>query len=91
MRIIRIIFGVLACLFILMHLLELPQFLAEFERVPENLHASRWIGKAVAILIGTAIALACFRGTKKKQGRQEPHATETSESVPGVSSEMPDL
>ncbi len=64
MKVVRIVFGVLASLFVLMHLLEIPRFLEELSQVPEELHASRWIGKVIAIFVGAGITFICFR--KKK-------------------------
>jgi hypothetical protein len=64
MKILRIVFGVLALLFFLMHLLEIPSFLEGFSSVPEELHASRWIGKVIAIFVGAGIAFICFRRKK---------------------------
>lgn len=65
MKIVRIIFGVLASLFVLIHLLEIPRFLEELSQVPEELHASRWIGKGIAIFVGAGIASICFKKKKK--------------------------
>ena len=75
MKIIRIIFGVVASLFVLMHLIEMPRFLSTFERIPDHLHASRWIGKGTAIFVGAGIAFACFKVKKKQPANQASEPT----------------
>ncbi|MBN1344298.1 MAG: hypothetical protein JXQ73_16545 [Phycisphaerae bacterium] len=65
MKVLRIIIGVLACLFIVMHLLEMPSFLGKVRQTPDDLVVSVWLGKISAVLISAAIAIVCFRRGKK--------------------------
>lgn len=62
MRMIKIIIGVIALLWIGAHLLD-----PLGSDIPSgDLATSWWTGKLVAILIGIIIAIVCFRPSKQK-------------------------
>jgi len=61
MKAVKIIIGVLAVLFVVAHLVELPGFLKKLTDVPDALRVSAWAGKIIALLLGTAVAVVCFR------------------------------
>jgi hypothetical protein len=59
----KIVFAILACLFVLFHLIEIPSKLGA---VSGDLAVSWWLGKLAAILIGSAIAIALFRNAARR-------------------------
>ncbi len=78
MKVIRIIIGVLAALFALAHVAELPVFLERLETVPQDLRFSTWAGKFAAIVIGLAVSVTCFR--KKKPPSESVKPTEMAKT-----------
>ena len=62
MKALKIILGVLAGLFVLFHLIEIPGKLGS---VSGDLAFSWWMGKFIGILIGSAVAVALFRSARK--------------------------
>lgn len=63
MKILKIILGILVGLFVLFHLIEIPEMLGT---VSGDLAFSMWMGKLVAILIGSAISVTLFRSAMGK-------------------------
>lgn len=64
MRILKVIIGVIAVLWIAVHVLH-PVIYG----IPTgDLATSWWMGKLVAILIGVIVAILCFRPAKQKAG-----------------------
>jgi hypothetical protein len=63
MKALKTFLGVLAILFVVFHLIEIPGMV---RGEPGRYAASAWLGKVAAILIGTAIAISLFRSTTKK-------------------------
>jgi hypothetical protein len=59
----KIVIAILACLFVLFHLIEIPSRLGA---VSGDLAVSWWLGKLAAILIGSAAAIALFRSAVRK-------------------------
>ena len=58
MKFVKIFFGILVCLFVLMHLVE---GVMKFGTVSGSLATSWWMGKAIAVILGSVIATAFFR------------------------------
>ena len=71
MKTVKIIFGVLAALFVLVHLLEIPSMMS---RDYGDLVASAWAGKCVALIIGSLAAFGLFRSAFRKQDRKAKEA-----------------
>jgi hypothetical protein len=63
MKALKLILGILAALFVLFHLIEIPGKLGS---VSGDLAFSWWMGKLAAILIGSAIAVTLFRSALKR-------------------------
>jgi hypothetical protein len=63
MKALKIVIAILACLFVLFHLIEIPSRLGA---VSGDLAVSWWLGKLAAILIGSALAIALFRSAVRK-------------------------
>jgi hypothetical protein len=63
MKALKIVIAILACLFVLFHLIEIPGRLGA---VSGDLAVSWWLGKLAAILIGSALAIALFRSAVRK-------------------------
>ncbi len=63
MKAIKILFGVLAVLYVMAHLIEIPMAISH---VQGELAISWWLGKLTGILIGSAIALALFKSAFRK-------------------------
>jgi hypothetical protein len=57
------VFGVLAGLFVLLHLIELP---AGFTGGRRDLAASWWLGKIAAIIIGSIVCFLLLHGSFRK-------------------------
>jgi len=66
MRVVKIVVGVAAGLFVVAHLITIPHLLERVRTIPERFVASVWLGKVSGILIGLAVSIACFRSLKKK-------------------------
>ena len=62
MKILKLILAVLAALFVVAHLIEIP---AKLGAVSGDLATSWWLGKGIGILIGSALAVALFRSALK--------------------------
>jgi hypothetical protein len=60
---VKIALAILACLFVVFHLIEIPRKLGV---VSGDFAVSWWLGKLAAILIGSAIAIALFRSATRK-------------------------
>ena len=63
MKVVKIVGAILACLFVVSHLIEIPQ---KIGAISGDLAVSWWIGKLVGILIGSAIAIALFKSAARK-------------------------
>jgi hypothetical protein len=63
MKALKIMGAILACLFVIFHLIEMPR---KMGAVSGDYAVSWWSGKVAAILIGTAIAIALFRSAARK-------------------------
>ena len=64
MKALKIALGILAVLFVLFHLIEIP---GKLVAVSGDFAFSWCMGKLAAILIGSAIAVALFRSAMSKQ------------------------
>jgi hypothetical protein len=62
MKALKIVLAILACSFVVLHLIEIPR---KMGNVSGDLAFSWWAGKLAAILIGSAIAIALFRSATK--------------------------
>ncbi len=67
MRVLRIIIGILALVFVGFHLVEMPQFLEQVSRVQLDLRISHWMGKVVALVIGAGVAIVAFRNKQPRR------------------------
>ena len=65
MKALKLILGVLAALFVLFHLIEIP---GKLGNVSGDMAFSWWMGKLAAVLIGSAISGALFRSAMKPHG-----------------------
>jgi len=63
MKPLKIFLAVLACLFVLFHLIEIP---GKMGTVTGDYALSWWGGKLAGILLGTAAAIALFRSALRK-------------------------
>jgi len=63
MKALKIVGAVLACLFVVFHLIEIPR---KMGTISGDYAVSWWGGKLAGILIGTAIAIALFRSAARK-------------------------
>ena len=63
MKALKIVGAVLACLFVVFHLIEIPR---KMGTISGDYAVSWWGGKLAGILIGTAIAIALFRSAVRK-------------------------
>ena len=64
MKALKLILGVLAGLFVVFHLIEIP---GKLGAVSGDLAFSWWMGKLAAILVGSAISVALCRSAIKGQ------------------------
>ena len=65
MKIVKIIIGILASLFVLLHLASIPQAV---QTIQGEMAISQWIGKIVAIIVGVLVAIWAFRTKKDEAG-----------------------
>ena len=70
MKAVKIVVGMLASMFVLLHLLEMPNFLTKLSNTPEAYHASLWIGKGSSLFIGICVVIVCFKGKKKDEHKE---------------------
>jgi hypothetical protein len=63
MKALKIVGAILACLFVVFHVIEIPR---KMGAISGDYAVSWWGGKVAAILIGTAIAVALFRSAARK-------------------------
>jgi hypothetical protein len=63
MKPLKIALGILAVVFVMFHLMEIP---GKLGAVSGDFAFSWWMGKLAGILIGSAIAVALFRSARSK-------------------------
>ena len=63
MKAVKIVGAILACVYVIFHLIEIPRKLGT---TSGDFAASWWLGKLAGILIGSAIAIALFKSAAQK-------------------------
>ena len=61
----RKVVGVLAILYVLMHVIDKADFIKKLDTTPDDLHFSIWMGKIAGIAIGMVVAYKCFKKPAK--------------------------